>query len=44
MPGSEIDVWREDVYALLSGMAEPLAVLMLLAAFSLGLFSVRAIA
>lgn len=41
---SEVDAWRAQVWELLSGLSEPVQVLLLLCAFSLGLFSVRAIA
>lgn len=40
----EPDVWREELLTLVESFADPLAVLMVLAAFVLGLMSVRAVA
>lgn len=41
---TEADPWRDQVLELLLSMQEPVAMLLLLAAFSLGLFTVRAMA
>lgn len=41
---TEVDPWRTQIWELASALSEPVQVLLLLAAFSLGLFSVRAIA
>ena len=40
---TEAELWRSQIWELLSGLSEPVQVLLWLAAFSLGLFSVRAI-
>lgn len=41
---TESEQWRSDLWELVSGLSEPFQVLLLLAAFSLGLFSIRAVA
>lgn len=41
---TEADPWRDQVLQLLLSMQEPVAMVLLLVAFSLGLFTVRAIA
>lgn len=38
-----VDPWRDTVLALLDSYTEPVMVLLVLTAFSLGLFSVRAL-
>lgn len=40
----EVDEWRTQVLELLTAFSEPVAVLLVVAAFALGLFSIRAIA
>ncbi len=40
---TEAEEWRSQVWELVSGLSEPVQVLVVLCAFSLGLFSVRAI-
>lgn len=40
---AEVDEWRSQVLELLTSWQEPMQVLFVLVAFSLGLFSVRAI-
>lgn len=38
-----VDQWRVDVYTLAESFAEPIAVLLLVVAFVLGLMTVRAV-
>jgi hypothetical protein len=43
VPVEGVDEWRQQVLELLTTLSEPLQALLLVAAFSLGLFSVRAV-
>jgi hypothetical protein len=40
---AEVDQWRESVLTLLSSYTEPVSVLLVVLAFSLGMLSIRAL-